>query len=85
MLTILINQKYNEAFWSVYILRIRDKTFCQISLRSLSVVVILVLESKAVLCHSVCGVLLLFSLSAFFSDQGTTVKHNQINKLLLLE
>ena len=27
----LENQKYNEAFWGVYFLRIREKTFSQIS------------------------------------------------------
>ena len=27
----LVNQKYNEAFWGVYFLRIREKTFSQIS------------------------------------------------------
>ena len=27
----LVNPKYNEAFWSVNVLRIREKTFSQIS------------------------------------------------------
>ena len=27
----LANQKYNKAFWGVYFLRIREKTFSQIS------------------------------------------------------
>ena len=26
-----MNQKYNETFWGVYVLRIREKTFSQIS------------------------------------------------------
>ena len=31
VLTFLVNKKYNEAFWGVYFLRIRDKTLSQIS------------------------------------------------------
>ena len=32
----LVNQKYNEAFWGVYVLRIREKTFSQILNSSLN-------------------------------------------------
>ena len=42
MLTFLVNQKYNEAFRGIYVLRIiREKTF-----KSNLVLIVLVLESK---------------------------------------
>ena len=42
MLTVLVNQKYNEVFRVVCFLRIREKTLSQISYS----VVVLVLEYK---------------------------------------
>ena len=48
MLIFLVIQKYNEAFWGVYFLKIGENIVSQISY-SYSCVVILVLESKGLL------------------------------------